>query len=512
MILVATASSDTYITNKIVNNSIVVSDANVGRAATLDLFKLYNETNLNGTASQIEISRILIKFDLQSITDNLSTINLNSSSFKATLKLYDIIAGNPMPANFNVIIYPLSQSFDEGVGRDTISFNDIDVANFVTASYTSQSNLWFASGANSLGLLGSNNIDCISSGNLGSGVVDLFATQNFFKGTEDLSIDVTRIVSATISNKIPDKGLRISFTTSEETDMKTRFVKRFASRHVSNPLLRPKILIQYDDSIKDSSKFFTFDSSGTLFLQTFQGSAPANIVSGSSLTPVTGLNSLILTLNTGTYNFVVTGSQHSAGTSASFVTGVYSASFALPSNLTNTTFSGSDTLANVIAASGSVNFTTYWKSLDGTFGYHTGSLTITRPTSIQANFTSRNPLLKVTNANPFYTVKDKVRFRIFGVDLNRQFSQPVKRPRRLDSIIYDKVYYQVIDRSTGNVIIPYDTVNNSTLLSIDSQGMFFDFYMQALVPGRSYGFQFFIVDRGQSYLSKEDDTHFDVRP
>jgi hypothetical protein len=512
MILICTASSDTYITNKIVNNNLVVSDTNVGRAATLDLFKLYNETTYSGSTNHTELSRILIKFDLQHISDNLSKINLNSSSFKATLKLYDIISGNPTPSNFNVTVNPLSQSFDEGVGRDTISFNDIDVANFITASYTSQANLWFASGANSGGLLGSDNIDYISSGNLGSGVVDISASQNFFKGTEDLSIDVTQIVSATIAGIIPDKGFRICFAPSEETDQKTRFVKRFASRHVSNPLLRPKILIQYNDSIKDSSKYFTFDSSGTLFLQTFIGSTPSNIVSGSSLTPVTGLNSLILTLNTGTYNFIVTGSQHFEGTNAQFVPGVYSASFAIPSNLQNTVYSGSDTLANIIATSGSVNFTTYWKSLDNTFGYYTGSLLVTRPIREQANFTTRNPLLRITNANPFYTTRDKVRFRVFGVDLNRQFSQPVKRARRLESIIYDKVYYQVFDRSTGNVIIPYDSVNNSTLLSTDSQGMFFDFYMQSLIPGRSYGFQFYVVDRDQSYLSKEDDTHFDVRP
>lgn len=512
MILICTASADTYITNKIVNNNIVVSDSNVGRAATLDLFKLYDETLYNNEANQIELSRILIKFDTQCLTDNLSTINLNSPTFKATLKLYDIISGNPAPSNFNVVVYPLSQSFDEGVGRDTISFNDIDVANFLTASYTNQTNMWFLSGANRGGLLGSNDIDFISSGNLGSGVIDLFSSQNFLKGTEDLSIDVTTIMSATIAGKIPNCGFRVSFRSDEETDTKTRFVKRFASRHVSNPLLRPKVVIQYDDSIKDSTSFFTFDTSGTLFLQTFRGSTPSNIVSGSSLTEVSGLNSIILTINTGTYNFVVTGSQHFAGTNSSFVTGLYSASFAISSNDSSLVHSGSDTLSNIIAASGSVNFTTYWSSIDRTFGYHTGSLRISRPERSQSNFVTRAPLLRITNANPYYTMSDKVRFRVFGIDLNRQFNQAVKRPRRLTSIIYDKVYYQVFDRETNNVIIPYDTVGNSTLLSTDSEGMFFDFYMQSLIPGRSYGFQFLISERGQSYLSKEDDTHFDVRP
>ena len=52
-------------------------------------------------------------------------------------------------APFNVIVFPLSQSFDEGVGRDVGSFGDLDAANFITRSYTSgQANAWYVSGAN----------------------------------------------------------------------------------------------------------------------------------------------------------------------------------------------------------------------------------------------------------------------------------------------------------------------------------------------------------------------------
>lgn len=511
MIIVCTASADTYITNKIINGQFRATDANVGRAGTLDLFKLYDETPLLAVTGQTELSRVLVKFDLQPIFDLTgSVIDINSSSFRAYLQLFDIAGGSATPSNFNLIAYPLSQSFDEGVGRDLSAFNDLDVANFVTASYTSQDNVWFATGANAGGLLGSSDIDYISSGNLGSGVVNLFTTQNFLKGNEDLSMDITTIVSATIAGKIPDKGFRISFTSSEETDQKTRFVKRFASRHASNAILRPRLLIKCNDTLFDSSNSFYFDSSGTLFLQNFNGSTPANIVSGSALTPVAGSNCLILNLTTGSFSFVATGSQHRAGTGDSFVAGVYSASFAIPSN-TSTVVTGTVTLSSLIATSGSVKFQTFWDSLDRTVCYHTGSLTIQRTSRAQGNFTTRSPYLSITNENPSYTTKDVIRFRVFGSDTNAQYNLPVKRKRIIQSIIYEKVYYQVIDRFTGNVVIPYDTTNDSTRLSTDSQGMFFDFYMQSLIPGRSYSFQFLIVERDQSYLSKEDDIHFEVR-
>ena len=63
MYIIATASADTYITNKIVDGSRT-EDANVGRAGTLDLFKLYNETISGSTGYHTELSRILVKFDL----------------------------------------------------------------------------------------------------------------------------------------------------------------------------------------------------------------------------------------------------------------------------------------------------------------------------------------------------------------------------------------------------------------------------------------------------------------
>ena len=102
-----TSSSDTYITNKIIDASTRVHDANVGRAGVLDLFKLYGETNLPADEKKsggmgdfnkdtdgddkadtaIELSRILIKFNLGKIHELTgSKLNLNSNNFSAKLK------------------------------------------------------------------------------------------------------------------------------------------------------------------------------------------------------------------------------------------------------------------------------------------------------------------------------------------------------------------------------------------------------------------------------------------
>ena len=57
MYRILTASKDAYITNKIINNSFRATDANVGQAGTLDLFKLYDETTLSdGIAATAQIT------------------------------------------------------------------------------------------------------------------------------------------------------------------------------------------------------------------------------------------------------------------------------------------------------------------------------------------------------------------------------------------------------------------------------------------------------------------------
>jgi hypothetical protein len=126
MYRILTSSKDTYITNKIVNNSFRATDANVGQAGTLDLFKLYAESTTGSNATPTELSRALIKFDLAPLKKLTGTsLDITHPSFKCTLKLSDVYGGQTTPSNFKMWVHPLSKSFDEGIGRDVISFADL---------------------------------------------------------------------------------------------------------------------------------------------------------------------------------------------------------------------------------------------------------------------------------------------------------------------------------------------------------------------------------------------------
>jgi hypothetical protein len=134
-----------------------------------------------------------------------------------------------------------------------------------------------------------------------------------------------------------------------------------------------------------------------------------------------------------------------------------------------------------------------------------------KPVRSGGKFISREPQIIVSNAERQYHKNDTVRFRLFGRDLINENNLPVKIPINLKSVVYEKVYYQVVDRITEKIILTYDNTTNSTRVSTDADGMFFDFKMQALIPGRSYSFDFYIVDRGVSYLVKNRDTAFVVK-
>lgn len=514
MYRILTASKDNYITNKIINNKFRVTDANVGQAATLDIFKLYAESVTGSNDSPTEISRALVAFDLNPLRQMTgSALDIGHSSFKCTLKLFDVYGGQTTPSNFKIIVFPLSQSFNEGVGRDVVKFQDLDASNYITASVSGDTAVaWFNSGANKQGTLGSDDIDIISSGTIAGkgseGVVNLWKSQTFSTGEEDLSIDVTTIVSATLKNILPDCGFRISYSGSQETDSKTRFVKRFGSTQNSDYTKRPRLEIVYDDSTQDHHRSFFFDISGSLFLNNFHRGSPANALTETNgkFYGLSGSNCMHLILRSGSvargtyFTKTVTASQHAIG--SNYVTGVYSASFLISKYLTGT-------LRNEIKKAGSASLTEIWSSLDETVAYHTGSVTVNTVSRTSFNNEPKRLLVNVTNMKSSYKKSIKVRFRVFVEDIDRPIKAK-KLPFVTPSQIFTSMYYRIRDTESDDVIIPFDTLGDGTVCSTDTDGMYFDVYMDSLEKGRLYTIDFLIKDQGIDQVFTDVASKFKV--
>ena len=483
------ATKDTYITNKIIKNDFRATDANVGEAATLDLFKLYNEDKISGEDEPVELTRILVKFDLDPLRALTgSVLDITSDSFRCDLKLFDVFGGQTLPSNFNLIVFPLSQSFDEGVGRDVIRFQDIDSANFLTASVVSSTvAMWHISGANALGQLGESAIDIIASGNLsdGASVQDLFKVMTFETGGEDLTVDITTVVSATLANQIPDHGFRISFSGTQETDDVTRFVKRFASRHSSNTYNHPALHVRYNDAIQDHHKAFFFNVSGSIFLNSFERGQPANLLSGSNLVGISGSDCMSLMVKTASFEKEVSGSQYNFGSSL-FATGVYSSSFAIDA-FDTTAISGSSTVADFVRDSGSITFDVFWRSNDKSYSFKTGSLTVKKQQITAFDNDTTRYVANIGNLKSAYKKGEKVRLRFFAYNAEEQV-KAIKVPLYRASDILTRCYYRVRDVYTDQIIIPFDEEDtfNATLMSTDSKGMYFDLYTDDFSLGRVY--------------------------
>lgn len=507
-------TKDTYITNRIINNAFRATDANVGHAGTLDLFKLWDESDISGSTEPFEFSRLLVHFDLDPLRALTgSVLDIGSSNFRCTLRLRDVVGGQPTPSNFTVAVYPVSKSWDEGLGRDVGSFSDLDASNWITASVSNGQTVWSAPGAAASGGLGAPDIDIIGSGNLldGNGIVNLFKTQTFSTGEEDLEVDVTNIVSATLAGIMPDEGYRISFTDAVESISSSLFVKRFASRHVTNPRLAPKLIVQYDDSYRDNHQNFIFDTSGSLFLFNSVRGVPTNIKSGSAATELTGNGALTLKLISGAVappassSFTASYSVDQFAYGNNAVTGVYVANFALSSF--------DPGLMREVQSAQSASFTTIWGSNDGTVAFKTGSLVVKMPTADSTIFGLKRYQVSIPNLRVHYTSNEDPRVRVTVFDTLVEdglfFSKlPVQRV----GAVIERMYWRLVDVYSGEVIIPFDTTYDSTRLSTDSKGMFFHFSPADLSVGRVYGFEFLIRENGEDMVFDQQLPSFRVMP
>jgi hypothetical protein len=502
MFKVLKALKDTYITDKIIDG-VRQEEGNLGDASSLDLFKLYGVTE-SGVDPNIELSRLLIKFDLEPLRTlvNDDKIDLSSATFNCRLKMFDVDGGQTVPTNFTLTAHPMSRSWDEGLGRDIVLYGDRDTCNFLSASTTS---IWHLSGANSGGLAGTD-VDYISTAVLNGLTTSVGVSQVFTQGTENLSMDITTLISATLSNDLPDEGFRIAYDASHETDSLTYFVKRFAARGAYDESFHPRLEVRFDDSIQDDSTDLVFDDDCTIFFYNFNKGQPTNLMSGT--TEISGSDSVLLRMQTevsgGMLNYTFLGSQHVVNGDDSLpVEGVYSASVNIPS---------SDPLIQAkIAQSGSVKFQQVWGTPDETYTYLSGSTLLVRePTRGGSSETPMRAIVNVLNVNDTHGTNEIVPLRVNIFDKNSPLITVVKIPVVLPGLVIRDVHYQVRDNISHEVIVPFDTTYNSTRVSSDSEGMYFKLDTSNLPKDKAYVVDILIVTNGASHVHKNASAVFRV--
>ena len=386
------------------------------------------------------------------------------------------------------MVWPTSRSWDEGNGR-ALNYSDLDAANWITSSISSAATAvtWSISGSGEGNYNGSETADYITgSEQLGS----LEFKQFLQNGTEDISIDVSRAVSASLANLLINEGFRLSLSESHEKANNSFFVLRYASRHSTNPNIVPRLYVRFNDAIQDYSNNFFFDLSGSIFLKNTHFGQPANLLSGSSLSQITGLNSLLLKLESGSFSKIITASQHQIN--GNNQKGLYSASFAISSE-------ENSALRQEIRSAGSASFNIVWSDLTQTQPFLSSSLVIKEINRTSFDDEPNQLIVNITNMRSEYSQSEVAFFRVKSFNVNEKIKAS-KVPIERKSLVFQKIYYQVRDAISDEIIIPFDSDGASevsaTLCSSDAEGNSFKLWISDLALGRTYTIDFKIKDLG----------------
>jgi hypothetical protein len=528
MYRIVKADKDSYITNKKIYSSRMglssSTDANVGQAGTIDLFKLYNEGGNTG----IELSRGLIHFDLSPIRELTgSLINIADPSFKCYVSLKDVYGGQTVPSNFSLTLYPLAKNFVEGRGNDVIGYRDLDAVNWFTASIDGGAiTTWLSGGADSSGSSEQLNRDYYNLLSSPSGYVPLGFSQTFSRGDENLFIDVTTAISATLAGIIPDYGFRLSYSGSQETDTVTRFVKRFSSRQSRNTNRHPSLIVKYNDVFNDNQSAAYFDYQNKIGLYYFPNGTGTNFLSSS--VSISGSGSLKLEL-VASQSVYVTTSSYSPSHRA--IISYLSASW----NYFSQSFTGSQIAFGGINQSGSyyadvnisftaprlsgvlnptdpstVKFSSAWKSMDGSVLFSGGpSIFMSSLNGSNTGVPQRNYAVNITNLKDSFINNDVTKLRVFAYDFDPTLTS-FYLPYDTKSKIFNNMHWSVIDPYTKEIIIPFDESDNGTRLSSDGQGMYFTLYMQDLPINRPLEIRLLVKEYNSSYLIENQGFIFKV--
>jgi hypothetical protein len=104
---------------------------NMGQSDILEIFHIYAQAS----TSSSELARVLIEFDTDTInSDRDAGLIPASGSVSFFLKMYDAEHSQTTPKDYTLIVSPISQSWDEGLGLDMEEYSDLGASNWISAS------------------------------------------------------------------------------------------------------------------------------------------------------------------------------------------------------------------------------------------------------------------------------------------------------------------------------------------------------------------------------------------
>lgn len=189
------ANKDNTITNAFQQNLITRgTGANTGLSDVLETFSIYGQASAKST----ELERILIQFPVdQIIADRAISAIPEPGKVSFVLNMYNAPNNQTTPRELNLVVLPISSSWQEGTGMDMEEYKDItnngNGSNWVNSAANTP---WTTQGGDYLSAPA--------------------YSQVFPVGDENLKIDITTLVEEWIAGTVPNYGVGVHLTSSQE--------------------------------------------------------------------------------------------------------------------------------------------------------------------------------------------------------------------------------------------------------------------------------------------------------
>lgn len=418
--------------------------ASMGQSHILENFSIYGQVSSSDGLSTEE-ARILIEFDLTEIQGDITNkvVPAGSSYY---LRLYNAAHAGTNPVEFNLEAHSISGSWQEGYGLDMDDYRDLSYGVGSNWSVRSGSTAWSTAG--------------------GDVYANTSSAQTFNTGLEDMDLDVTTQVQAWLDSVRPNDGFMIKLPTAltDGSEQRSFYTKKFFARGSEFFYKRPVLEVRWNSATQDDRiNFYTssslspaVDNLNTLYLYNYQRGALTNI-------PAIGTGSIYVDLYSEAGGTKLNQCINTPATGGYVETGVYTASVCL------------ETTASTIAD--------VWFS--GSVQYHTGSIT-TKAASALSFPPENNLVVSCVGSQENYYSKSTNRFYFYIREKKWSpniFTTATSSPT---TEVYENLYYKITRLVGDETIFDYDTTTNSTLLSYDSKGNFFDLDLSMLEPDYTY--------------------------
>ncbi len=231
------ANKDTFINSgSSLIDGTTFQDKNTGKDEVLELKKIFFDRTFNSH------TRVLIQFDTDDINNYITASNI-PNTYKTILRLYETEGASGLSEEYDIAAYPLSQEWDEGVGKEADDPKTTDGCSWLYRKNRD----------------GATEISWTDAG--GTYIAGDEVTQSFSLSSPDIEMDITSMAKKWFSGENTNYGLLLRLSGSRETSTGSFEDLKFFSRQ-TNTIYSPKLEVRWDDSSHSFGSLTPLDVSG----------------------------------------------------------------------------------------------------------------------------------------------------------------------------------------------------------------------------------------------------------